>query len=254
MIFDWASNSEKIDQTGRLSASDKWERKHSYQQQECYVRHELEKGMDSSTIKTKWLLVMTKSDPDFRSLSVGGKSEEFRILLSKSIKLSKEFWEPKNKQIAITENELSYINALECPRWFRKYVLLILGYYKFEKAYFPTAFFPSEISGWAYEKAREGENIAQRRLYRATIWPDNKKCGNPIVLKPVSGKLALALKWASKGEESSAVSFLIPNDLLNHFDLVKTWTVKCERCGKEFVMAEKQKTRLCPKCYNDKFR
>jgi ssDNA-binding Zn-finger/Zn-ribbon topoisomerase 1 len=249
MIFDWIENSIIIDQKGVLSHEDKWDSKHSYQQQECYVRYLQEKGLTLSDIRKRWSAVMSASDRDFRSLGAYGREAAFAALALKATRLAKEFREPKTKRLSITERELGRINALDCPRWFRKYVFLVLGFYKFEKAYCPTAFFPSEVSGWAYEKAREGEPVAQRRLYRSSIWPFNKRCGNPIEVKAVSGKVALVMKWADRNDEGDAAfSFLTPNDLEKGFCLIGDWTRKCPICGESYKGDEQRKTDLCPRC------
>lgn len=254
MIFDWVSNSKRIDASQRLSSGDRWERKHSYQQQECYIRYLQELGATPEEMRRKWENVMGRTDPEFRLIGPYGRQEEFRALLAQSISLPREFTQAKSTPIAITREEIDRINGLQCPRWFRKYVFLILGYYKFEKAYSPTAFFPAEVSGWAYEQARKGESVAQQRLHRSSVWPWNRRCGSPIGVASVSGKVALGIRWASEKPAEEAFSFIDPNELIGHFGLISPWTAKCERCGREFRMADKQKVRLCPKCYNDRFR
>lgn len=248
MIFDWIENSIIIDQKGVLSHEDKWDKRHSYQQQESYVYYLQRQGVENSEIEKRWIAVMKKTDSDFKLLNAYDIAETFQTLLLRIIDLPKEFWERKDKNIVITADEISFINSLKRPKWFRKYVFLILGYYKFQKTYSPTVFFPSEISGWAYEEARKNENVAQHRLYKSVIWTDNKKCGSPIVVKAVSGKLSLVLQWVSKEEGTPIVSFLTPNDLLSRFDLIEQWMAQCEKCGQLFRASTKQKTNLCARC------
>lgn len=253
MIFDWIENSIIIDQKGVLSHEDKWDKRHFYQQQESYVYYLQQQGIPLEDIRKRWLRTMSKSDPDFRYLSEYGRQEEFETLLLKTADLSAEFTTKKERIIGLTKNEIAKINSLEAPRWFRKYVLLVLGWYKFEQSYWRMPYFPKEISSWAYEKAREGEGVSQERIHRNLIWNQNARCGHPIEIKPKSGKVALIIPWANPANakmdaKDQAGSFITPDDLEEFFGLVLPWTAICPRCGSEFEVSNKTKDVLCPAC------
>jgi hypothetical protein len=253
MIFDWIENSIVIDQKGILSHEDKWDKRHSYQQQESYVYYLQQQGMPMNEIRKKWLKIMLKSDQDFRYLTEYDREEEFETLFLKTTDLPAEFTTKKERIIELTKDEIAKIGSLEAPRWFRKYVLLILGWYKFEQSYWHTPYFPKEISSWAYEKAREGENVSQERIHRNLIWEQNARCGHPIKVKPQSGKVALIIPWAHVADAKTPIwklagSFITPDDLTSFFDLVPPWTAICPKCGSEFEVSNKTKDALCPAC------
>ena len=252
MIFDWIENSIIIDQRRTLSHDDKWDRLHFYQQQESYIYYLQREGLPVKDIRNRWIGIMSKSSGDFKYANELEREEEFETLLLRTADLSSEFTTPKDNIIEISQKELAFINALQAPRWFRKYVFLILGWYKFELSYRHIPYFPKEISSWAYEKSREGEPVSQERIHRNLIWGQNAKCGHPIKIKPKSGKVAVILDWADDQKQTTAadwaISFVTPDDLEELFDRVIRWAVRCPRCGSEFEVSNKTKDFLCPAC------
>jgi hypothetical protein len=258
MIFDWVKNSERVLMAGKLLSDDKWDRRHFYQQQECLVYFMIvERNKNTSAEKpfTKidhlektWESIMAKSDKDFRYLTPSARKSDFTTLMRRAYYLESEFTQKREKDIPITRSEINYINSLQAPRWFRKYVLLILAYYKFQKEYDRTAFIPKEISSWAYEQARSSERVAQNRIHKSNLWPQNAKCGKPIMVKPVSGKVGLVIEWASRDGLDAAFSFKTPDEVVTHFERIDSWMAVCPRCGSSFEASNKQKSDLCPEC------
>lgn len=262
VIFDWVANSERIVREGKLTSDDKFDRKAYRKQQICLVWYLTSVlGMDRGMAYSEWRRCMMGSGKAVR-LSMddreGNKYGDFLTLLgcspdptrakTDSRLPARKYTTERDRTLRVYESEIAKISSIQAPKWYREWVLAMLMLYKFQCAYHETRKISDGFALWAYEKARgvpEGSRSQMRRdtgrLYR--------KCRPYGFGSPDAdlSKGSLSFDWAaSDGKE--AFRFLTPDECLRWFGLIPEWTSVCPECGAEFVVTERRKSLLCPRC------
>lgn len=250
MIFDWIKNSELALDLGRFPCKDQWEAKHLYQQERCLV-YFLQSKMPYEEAKAAFERVISNTDKTRKYLSRETNDRDFKTLWETAPSLSTEFKLRREDTIAITCDELKKINSLKSPKWYRCFVLLILGYYKFHRHYFRSVYLSKETMSWAYSVAHgmAGRQIEPSAMRASLVWRENAFCGKPLRVKPLSGKVGLMVEWAEEGSESpTAIAFSDPNDLAFCQDMVSEWVEECPKCHRRMRMSRYSKSPYCVYC------
>ena len=253
MIFDWMKNSESVMESKRFTLTDQWDAKHLYQQEQCLV-YLMQSKMTYKEAESEFEAILDKTDPNHRYLPSDAAKKDFRVLWETAPSLSTEFKLRRDDSIAITEGEMADINALTSPKWYRCFVLLILGYYKFHKHYFRSVYLSKETMAWAYYYSHlmagcPADSNAMRSKF---VWRENALCGKPLRVKPLSGKVGLMIDWAVLGKsDAPKLVFSDPKELIGHADAVLEWVAECPKCHRLMRMSRYLKSPYCVYCRNE---
>ena len=249
MIFDWLKNCEDIYNTLHFPNEDAQERKTMLFQHIMFFKYlEENKKMTREEVKCYWLTtdsVYLKNIPDEDS------QEWIEIEFSK-------LWNMRNKNkinfldtnhmvynFPIYQQEIDYINSLDCSCWYKKALLLMLGCAKHNKSgllkynYTTTAWIERVID--PTKKVRDKmKNIGMLNL-KYHLFDFVNFGSNANYIKMTFMK--------TKGNIVSVV--YSPNAMQECLNLIQEDSKVCGSCGKEFIPSTKSQTDLCPDCYKE---
>lgn len=259
MIFDWKENCQRMEAFGSYSADDRWERQQKRRQETCLVHYLISKNgglaRGYGPAFSQWLEFRRRAgepmdDPDYARIEFGLLVRSYRRLptacrYSMGTGICRPF--------AITKGELAYINSLEAPADFRRYVLVLLSlkkYYESMGAKGLELQISPTVRAYAYETANPKGRYSEKSVYLSRY---NQSCGRPIRSK-MRGSMAVAdFPWEEKGAPAADAVTVMKYPIARFyradlFGLVRPWSARCPRCGSEFRVSGYTKKGLCPRC------
>lgn len=248
MIFDWIDNCKKIITTKHFPNNDGQEKKSMLQQHLILFRYLEEQDKKSKEeIKNFWL---TTDSIYLTTIPEDSKEKWIDIQFNKLWKLRTKnainFVEGQMVyNFPIYQEEIDYINSLKCDTWLRKALLLMLVCAKHNKT--GILKYNNTTTAWIEEMIDPKYKVRNKMLKIGNVNAKYK------LFKFVSfGSKVNKIKinfMKEKGTEAAIV--YSPNYAQEILELIKPYTIKCKKCGKEFEPSPKNKTNLCPECYKE---
>lgn len=242
MIFNWKQNSINILKNHEYSHADRWEKKRLYRQQIelCAYLHSL--GKTEQEIEKIWEDIPCPGDL-FDNYE---RHNYFHGIYLKSInkKMTTSWSKDYDKPKYIYQEEIDAINSIDNSYEFRKYLLMLLGIYKFHISVNGSCYFDASLRGYAWETANVGKKYGH---YGEDLISHNIKSGKPIQAKIIGGKKSHTLSFA-RNKGNVVLEFKDPVEVTKILDQIEQPYRFCEKCGTKYFINNKTKTNLCPEC------
>ena len=251
MIFDWIENCKQILQTKHFPNTK------GYETINMNLQHlVLFKYMEQIEHKTKEeikLFWLTTDSPLLRELPEDDKEQWVNVEFEK-------LWSMRNKSIIdftkqgakiynypIYQEEVDYINSLNCDTWIRQALFLMLGCAKHNRS--GLVKFNYATTAWI-EKIVSPDKVIRDKIVK--IGKVNQKYD----LYSITGRISkkgyrsnwLHLNFAKDKGTVCAIVYS-PNSLVEYLDLIQEKIDTCPKCGVTFTKSSKAQTNLCKDCY-----
>ena len=251
MIFDWIENCKQIIKTKHFPNEDGYEKKTQYYQHLVLFNYLVEQqNMSKEEVKEFWLttdsIYLTNALNTLEDERDGWVNAQFNKLWNQrtqtNINLKNEY-NHKNYDYPIYQEELNYINSLDCSTWLKKAFLLLLSC------------------------AKHSENNLVKYNNMTTSWiarmidPNYRVDNKMLKIGQVNCKYNLFtfVRFGNKGnrikinflKDSGTTVAIVhsPNQMGDVLNLIAEDTKICPNCGKVFTPSPKQQTNLCKECY-----
>lgn len=251
MIFDWTDNCKRIIETKHFPNEESYEKSNMTLQHIVLFKYleEIE-HKSKKEIKDFWLLT---DSPFLEELPQDDKDEwitvEFEKLWTMRNKNMINFSKSSNKvyDYPIFQEEIDYINSLDCDTWIRKALFLMLGCAKHNKN--GLLKFNYTTTAWIEKTISPNHKIRDKVVKLGRV---NSQYGLYSFVGRTTKK-GLRSNWLKlhfmKKEGTVCQLVYSPNNLKDFLDLIKDKTNICPECGKEFTKSTKAQTNLCEDCY-----
>ena len=253
MIFDWIENCEKIIKTKHFPNEDGHEKKTQLQQHFVLFNYlENQKNMSKEEIKNFWLetdSVYLQAIPD------DDREDWIRIEFNKLWDMRKKsfinFSDGKQQKIynyPIYQEEIDFLNNLDCDTWIKKAFLLLLVCAKHTKT--NKIKYNNTTRAWIENKICPGTRINNKLLKIGQVNVKYKLFEYTSYGKEKYNYIKLHFIK----DQGTPVAYVYSPNCVDEIilSLIKDNTLICPQCGKEFIPSAKQQTQLCPKCYKIK--
>ena len=256
MIFNWEANCERILNTHEYSMRDKWEKKMCARQQIVLMRYLTDKGWPKEDIRKLWDQI---PNPTLDQCAFEDKDIVFNkiFLLSTRCGLVKS---TKRSKIFFYQDEIDYLNNLDCPRWLRIY---FAGLTTLWKSRFPKVRLTQYINNYimtytgktTYENCEEPILATNRRLDFFRIkylqCTDTPHAGLPTRSRyfkyiRVMPEVFTPIEDTKKGTPILVIDSM--EDFGQVVELISERQKKCSQCDKPYDCSEHKKNTLCPEC------
>lgn len=254
MIFDWVENCKQILQTKHFPNSDAQEKKTMLFQHITLFKYMNDVlNLTRNQIFNFWLStdsIYLQNIP--RDDAKGWAIVEFNkiwILRKKSAINFEDTNSQKIYNFPIYQEELDFINSLDCSWWYKRALLLLLGAAKHNKSgllklnYTTTAWVEKTID----PNHKEREKMRKLGLLNARYHLFDSFFTFVQYGKKANANFVKVTYKLDKGEIAGVV--YSPNYMKDILDLIPEDTIVCPGCGKKFVPTPKQQTEYCSECY-----
>ena len=246
MIFDWIENCKQIIQTKHFPNNDGQEKKSILQQHLILFRYlEEQEKKTREEVKQFWLttdsIYLTNIPDDDKDKWIDIQFEKLWKLRTKNVINFIEGQMVYN--FPIYQEEIDYINSLDCSTWLRKALLLLLACAKHNKN--GLLKYNNTTTAWIEKMIDPTKKVRDKMLkigmlnvkYKLFEFTNFGSSTNRIRIKFMKNKgIPVAIVYS-------------PNFMKDVLDLIKEKTVLCPGCKKYFVPTKQSKTRYCPECY-----
>lgn len=249
MIFDWIENCKQIIQTKHFPNSDGHEKKTMMLQHIILFKYlEDQEKKTREEVKQFWLttdsIYLTNIPDDDKDKWIDVQFEKLWKLRTKNAINFVEGQMVYN--FPIYQEEIDYINSLDCSTWLRKALLLLLACAKHNKT--GLLKYNNTTTAWIEKMIDPTKKVRDKMLkigmlnvkYKLFEFKYYGEYNNRIKLNFIK----------NKGKEIAIV--YSPNFMKEYLNLINDSTITCTKCKKEFVPSPKQQTTLCPECYHNK--
>ena len=254
MILDWNAHCYKIHSTHMLKRDDPSDNKIVMSQEAHYVKYLLLRSRSYSEIYMFWSKIKNgtaavfKDDPEQQVAT-------FTKIFRASIDIPNKAFEKHYEPVKIYKSEIKFLNDVAAPVWVKQYWLVMLIYWKFMSQHAKNVEITKTLSNWAMRHT----NVKDARfgLYQDKIAQYNRLKEGYVMQTDIYKRRNSRKYWFDWAVEKSDESFIEIKNLDNMkkaLKLISGNVVHCSRCGKKFVVNPKQKTDLCPDCYQEERR
>ena len=251
MIFDWIENCKQIIQTKHFPNSDGHEKKTMMLQHIILFKYlEDQEKKTREEVKQFWLttdsIYLTNIPDDDKDKWIDIQFEKLWSMRSRS---RLNFIDEKNKIVynfPIYQEEIDYINSLECSTWLKKALLLLLACGKHNKNGFLKYNFTT--TAWIERMINLSYKVRDK-MYK--IGQINMKY-HLFDFKIYGGRVNYIKMCFARNRGTVVAVVYSPSFMKDYLDLIQENILECSCCHKKFTPSSKQKTSLCPECYKIK--
>ena len=252
MIFDWIKNCEDIYETKHFPNEDGQEKKTMiFQHITLFKFLEEQKGMTKEEVKAFWL---TTDSPILSEIPSDDYEEwvevEFDKIWQMRLRSGLNFTD-ENRMVynfPIYQEEVDYINSLDCDTWSKKALLLLLACGKHNKR--GLLRYNYTTTAWI-EKMIDPTKKVENKMLKIGMLNVKYKIFKFTNFGSSTNKIKMNF-MKNKGTPIAIV--YSPNFMKDFLDLVKPYTITCKKCGKQFEPSPKGQTELCSECYKKQRR
>ena len=251
MIFDWIENCKQIIQTKHFPNSDGQEKKTMMLQHIILFKYlEDQEKKTREEVKQFWLttdsIYLTNIPDDDKDKWIDIQFEKIWKLRTKN---AINFVEGKMVyNFPIYQEEIDYINSLNCSTWLRKALLLLLACAKHNKT--GLLKYNNTTTAWI-EKMIDPAKKVENKMLKIGMLNVKYKLFKFTNFGSSTNKIKINF-MKNKGTPIAIV--YSPNFMKDFLDLVKPYTIICKKCGKQFEPSPKGQRELCSECYKQQRR
>ena len=246
MIFDWIENCKQIIKTKHFPNSDGHEKKTMMLQHIILFKYlEDQEKKTREEVKQFWLttdsIYLTNIPDDDKDKWIDIQFEKLWKLRTKNAINFVEGQMVYN--FPIYQEEIDYINSLDCSTWLRKALLLLLACAKHNKT--GLLKYNNTTTAWIEKMINPNKKVRDKMLkigmlnvkYKLFEFTNFGSSTNKIRIRFMKNKgTPVAIVYS-------------PNFMKDVLDLIEEQMITCCLCKKKFIPSKKQQTNLCPDCY-----
>ena len=248
MIFDWIKNCEDIYTSKHFPNSDAQEKKTMiFQHITLFKFLEEQKGMTREQIKEFWL---TTDSPILATIPQDGYDDwveiEFDKIWQMRLRNSVNFTDDNRRiyNFPIYQEEIDYINSLDCDTWSRKALLLLLSCAKHNKK--GILKYNYTTTAWIEKMIDPNHKVRNKMMKLGQL---NIKY-HLFDFKSYGGKANFIKLTYNKSKGHIAAVVYSPNHMKECLELIQEVKKICPQCGQEFIPSIKNKKIICDNCYH----
>jgi len=241
MIFKWYSNSNNIFSSHRLNEEGQVNSKVT--QEIYFIRYLLGLNYSKDQMYQFWLSIENGTAKSFEY-----DPEEQKTLFEKQYNAAilRGVLNEIEYDCNIYQEEISWLNSLAAPLWFRQYIFGMYVLYKSMKKKYSYVEYKKK---WCSYVLKQCKNQFQYKRKSETISKWNRDCGLPMKLYPYDNKVFFSFKDIQCHKENIVAENISIENFDEYFNLLEEKTFICPQCGEKMELNEHSKRKICEKCW-----